>query len=116
MFERPQIVRIPLTIVAPLGKTDGVIVAVAVSDLDALEAENERLQLALGARSTEADLIWIEHSEDLRALMGTAASLLSQLGGMLPGTKTIVDTVIELLTVDEPDAAPSHIEQGTGPG
>jgi hypothetical protein len=41
------LVRIPLTIVAPLGKTDGVICAVMVSDLDALEAENARLAEAL---------------------------------------------------------------------
>lgn len=41
------ITRIPLTIVAPLGKTDGVIVAVMVTDLDALEAENDRLRAVL---------------------------------------------------------------------
>jgi hypothetical protein len=43
----PDLPRIPLTIVAPGGETDGVLVAVAAADLDRLEALAGKLAVAL---------------------------------------------------------------------
>lgn len=54
------ITRIPLTVVVTEtgAKTDGKLVAVMVSDLDALEAENKRLS-ELPRRGIGGELVWV---------------------------------------------------------
>lgn len=37
---------------------------------------------------------------DLLSLMGSAVSILRSLGGMMPGTREVVDAVVEMLDVD----------------